>query len=373
MKKVLLVVTKGETGGAQTSIFYLAQGLKACGVDVTVGFGEGEFLKTALSEAGIKFINLKYLRRRINPLANFLFINELRKRIELEKFDTVHFNSSNSLFGAIGAKFCSVKPRTVFTFRGLSVLDPNYKANWFVKQIYRFFFKFCLKFIDVPVFVSKLNFDYALQNGLVENGATIYNGLPESTNFLSRLDARAHLSKITGVNLGDKLIIGSIGRLAYPKNYEFVIGLMPEIIKIQPNVVFVILGDGPEREKYSTLIKKLNLQDKVLLAGDTSKAAQYLQAFDIFVLPSEYEGLSISLLEALQAGLPIIASRVGGTPEMLTYTGKMFESNNTQDFLDKIIPLLTNESERKSLSEQALKKSEQFSITETVNSYLKLY
>ncbi len=365
MKKVLIVVTKAEMGGAQTFALNLARGLKQNNTNLIVGFGEGEFLKAELEKSKIPCMIFQTLKRTKNPLLNLKFIFEIKKFIENEKIDVVHFNSSNSLFGAVGAKLAKSKPRTIFTFHGLSVLDPNYQTNLVFKLCYRLIFKFLLKFIDQAVFVSQTNLEYAQKNQIAKNGVVIYNGLDlNDSNFLTKEEARNFLEVGLLEPLRSDFLIGSIGRLAYPKNYEFLINAFPDILKIKPNAVCIIIGEGPERNKYETLIKELKLGDRVFLLGEINDAYKYLKAFDLFVLPSIYEGLSMSLIETLFAQIPALASNVGGNAEILGEEN-LYSLNDKVDFIEKF----------KNISAHAKNenKLEKFSLDQMVNRHLKIY
>jgi len=129
---------------------------------------------------------------------------------------------------------------------------------------------------------------------------------------LERETARKFLEEKIKINLKDKFLIGSIGRLDYSKNYEFLIKVFPEILKVKPEAIAIVIGEGPERKKLENLIEKGDLKEKIFLIGELKDASKYLKAFDLFVLPSRYEGLSIILIESLFAQIPILASDVGG-------------------------------------------------------------
>ena len=117
--------------------------------------------------------------------------------------------------------------------RGLSLLDKNYQTNTILKFFYYYLFKFLLLFIDVKVFVSHHNLEYARKINLVKNGEVIYNGLKKSDlYFLPGDKSRKFFSQAARINLADKIIIGSIGRLTYAKNYEFLINIFPKILQI---------------------------------------------------------------------------------------------------------------------------------------------
>ena len=379
--RILIIVTKGEIGGAQISVLDLAKGLKERGVEVTVGFGGGDFLKEKLEETKIPYHLFNSLRRTKNPLKNLFFIFELKKFLDRSKFDIVHFNSSNALLGAIGAKLSKSKPRTVFTFRGLSVLDPNYETFWILKYIYRIIFQFFLRFVDKKAFVSKANLEYAKRKGWIKNlpaqagGTVIYNGLDlKDSDFLAKNEARKFLlGRGVSKDLEDRFVIGSIGRLAYPKNYEFLIRVFPDIIKLKPDAVGIIIGEGPERSKYESLIKEYGLENNIFLAGEVKDAYRLLKAFDLFVLPSKYEGLSVTLIESLFAGLPVLSANVGGNPEILENAGWLYNLDDQKDFREKTKKLMTDEKLRKELAEMSFLKSKDFSLDKTVKGYLDVY
>jgi len=357
--KILICITHGNVGGATNSVFWLAKGLKENGIEVKVGFGEGKYLKEKLEKEKIEFVNFKWLKRTHNPLYNLFFIFEIKKFLDKEKFDICHFNSTNALFGAISAKISKSKPKTIFTIHGLSILDPNYKKNFWLKPIYWLIFKFLLSFVDVPVFVSNENLEDARKLKLVKNGVVIYNGIPEP-EFLEREVSRKIFEEKIKIDLKNKFLIGSIGRLDYQKNYEFLIEIFHEILKIKPEAIGVIIGEGPERKKLEDLIKKANLKEKIFLVGEIKNASKYLKGFDLFILPSRYEGFSITLIEVLFAKIPVLASDVGGNQETI---GKdcVFELNNKKEFLEKLKALKIPE------------KEEFFKIKNTVQNYLRVY
>lgn len=339
--KILLVITHGNMGGATNVVYELARGLRAHGDDVTVGFGEGAYLDKKLKDARIPLHHFKHLRRTSNPFAPLFFANEM-KRFMLSTnapFDAVQFNSTNALPGCRGVKMANRKTKTIFTFHGLSVLDKNYQTFFLLKWAYWLFFTFFLSYTNSPVFVSQNDFAEAKRIGLVKDGRVIYNGLDESSlKFLTRDAARAAIEKQiakatkTNYTLGDAFIVGSIGRLSYQKNYEFLISAFPDILTIQPNAIAVVIGDGPKRAEYERQIATLGLKEKCFILGEIPDASHYLKAFDLFVLPSRYEGLPVTLTECLFAGTPVIASAVGGNGEIAP-SPSLYPWDNQEAFL----------------------------------------
>jgi glycosyltransferase involved in cell wall biosynthesis len=371
MKKVLIIVTKAELGGAQSFVESLARGLAGRDMDVTVGYGEDGYLAHALPAAGIRAIQLPSLRRSRNPLHSLLYARDLSRLLDGESFDAVHFNSTNALFGALGARLAKRRPTTIFTFHGLSFLDPDHATSRLMKWAYKLIFKALLRFIDEKVFVSSVNFAYAKKIGLVADGHVIYNAV--SPDYLSRSEARAFLEKEAGVSLEGKFLIGSIGRLAYPKNYELFIEAASLLARSHPEAASLVIGSGPQKETYEKLIKQRGLADKFFILKGMEGASRYLKGFDLFALPSLYEGMSMTLLEAIGAGIPVLASSVGGNPEVLLGDERqLFTSGNAQDLAAKAAALIDNNSLRAACSAANGQRAKDFSLDKMVESYAKI-
>jgi Glycosyltransferase len=353
--KILIVITKSELGGAQVFALNLARGLKKAGEEVVVAGGPGTYLPVELEKDNIPFKRLEKLERSHNPFKNLSFVKELSTYVKANKFDVVHLNSANALFGVWGA----LNTKVVFTVHGLSLLDSGHKAFSLLKTAYRLFFRTAFKKLDQIVFVSKLNLDFAKSSGLISGLETkshlVYNGL-DLESLLSREEARKKLR----LN-ADDYIYGSIGRLAYPKNYEFLINAYLDVKAIKPQAKLLIIGEGPERGKYENLIKLYKLEDSVILTGEIVDASHYLKAFDLFVLPSIFEGLSLSLIAAVQAGIPALASRVGGNEDVIG-VNNCFKLDDREAFI-KLIKRNTFEIEQKI----------DFSADKMVSSYLEVY
>jgi len=115
----------------------------------------------------------------------------------------------------------------------------------------------------------------------------------------------------------DDILIGAVGRLDPIKGQKYLIRAFRSIGAQYKSVKLIIIGDGPERARLETLIRKSPFADRIIMAGNIPNADQVLPAFDIYVLPSLSECHSIALLEAMRSGLPIIATLVGGNSESI--------------------------------------------------------
>ncbi len=381
-KNIFLLCTRADMGGVQVFIRDLAGDLKRRNIPVTVGFGPaGDFLANELRKLNVSYVRFRNLKRSHNPFTSLGFIFEFKRFLNKNNFTTVHINSSNALIAAYAAKKClpRSKPRTIFTVHGLSLLDENYKkANW-LKAFYLFYFKFFLKFVDKLIFISAENQKQTKSLNIAQENHIIYNGLePSSINMLSHHEAQGQLSSAADpklhLNWIDSFAIGSVGRLSYQKNYDFLINIFPKILRVIPNAKLIIIGEGEDRAKLEEMIKTRKLKKSIFLTGNIINSARYLPAFDLFILPSRYEGLPLTLIESLFAGLPMLVTEVGGNTEILNNSSsQMYKLNDEDDFLTKFKNLAQHKMNREYLSKQNKEQAKNFLLSKSVNKYLELY
>lgn len=121
-----------------------------------------------------------------------------------------------------------------------------------------------------------------------------------------------YIRKVTrcDLNVNNKFLIGHVGRLTYQKNQFYLLEIFKKIIEINQDSILIILGDGPDEKGLKLYAKKLDLEKKVIFFGARDDVADLLQAMDCFLLPSRYEGLPVTLIEAQAAGLPCFISDV---------------------------------------------------------------
>jgi glycosyltransferase involved in cell wall biosynthesis len=137
-------------------------------------------------------------------------------------------------------------------------------------------------------------------------------------------------------------IVGNVAHLADHKGHRYLIDAADIVIKALPDVTFLIVGEGEERRALEQQISRLGLQQKVFLVGFRENVASFLSAFDVFALSSYLEGLCTSLLDAMLMGVPVIATRTGGVPDIVQHdvNGLLVEPRNSQALADGILRLL---------------------------------
>lgn len=192
----------------------------------------------------------------------------------------------------------------------------------------------------------------------------IYNGVDFKKSELSKEEARKKIA-IPGN------IIVSIGRLVPWKGFKMLIKLMPKILEINQFLRLIIIGDGPERKSLESMVRNMGLERKVYIVGRKSKEeiAVYLAAADMFVLNSGYEGFSHQILEAMAAGVPVIASSVGGNKEVINQgrNGFLVKYNDEFNLIEAIKGLHRSPELREEFVAEGKKTVEKYSVEEMLS------
>ncbi len=327
--KLIYLITKGNWGGAQKYVSDLASEAKRRGFEVSVALGHGQELALKLQAAQIRTIPLADLNRDISFLADVKTFFKLIKLFRAEKPDIIHLNSSKiGGVGALAGRLCGVK-KIIFTAHGWAF---NEKRNILAKiLIWLASYITALLATDIIVIASR-ELAQAKQMPFVKNKVKlIFNGIG-NLDYLSREQARQEL----GLSLDSK-VIGSIGELTANKNYRQLVTAAEKLWQENYDFDLVIIGDGEEKSKLKS--------ERLFLPGFKPEAYKYLKAFDIFALPSLKEGLPYVLLEAGQAGLPVVASNLGGIPDIITdkVSGLLIDPQNLNSLTNALSDLLTNE------------------------------
>lgn len=218
---------------------------------------------------------------------------------------------------------------------------------------------------DKIIVVCNFLADLAIKIGVAkEKVKLIYNSIDfKKSTPESKIGIRERFSN-------DSKLIVYTGRLVPWKGVDTVIKIMPVLIEKLGKVHFLILGDGPEKNELKELVSSMNLTDNVHFEGkiEQEKIIDYLKEADLFVLNTNYEGLSHTILEAMAAGIPIVTTKVGGNPEILENekSGLLVNYDNKEELSRAIIRVLSDENLRDSLIKNARNKLEKFKWADTV-------
>ncbi len=327
-KKILFLITKSNWGGAQKYVFDLATGLPRDLFEIKVALGGNGLLKQKLQEHGVDVIQIPSLIRDINIFSDLKVLLEIVQIIKNEKPDILHVNSSKiSGLGSFAGRILNVK-KTVFTAHGWAF---NENRSGIAKLIIKTAYLLTLWFADETICVSKKLTEQIKgwpinkkKLHIIHNGIAVPNFVSHdiARNFLIKtIIEKSTLTKIAQPELnGGTIWFGTIGELHHIKGHIYAIRAFAEIAKKRPDLkfIFIILSEGEIRKTLEEEITNLDLESRILLPGHIENGAQYLKAFDYFLFPSLSEGLPYTILEAGFAGLPVISSKVGGIPEIMT-------------------------------------------------------
>lgn len=310
MTRVLFVITQSAPGGAQRYVLDLARSLPSSFKPVIAAGMSGEsHLHDQASGYGVPTIRLEHMGRAINPLADYRAIRELRAIVRQQQPDIVHLNSTKA--GVLGAWACAGRVKTVYTVHGWVFNEP---LSWWRREVYQLAERASSRRVDAVIVLSENDRQAGIRLGLgADKLKLIRNGI-NSAQPLSRDDARTQLSELCGADLASRKIILTIAGFYLTKGLS---PLLSAVNALPGDVGAVILGDGPLRHSLEARVAELGLGNRVWLPGHAPEAWQLIPGADVFVLPSLKEGLPYVLLEAMRMNVPIVATSVGGVPEVL--------------------------------------------------------
>lgn len=358
--KILYLITKSELGGAQTHVYQLIKHMKEQGHDVALASYPGGWLEERARELGVSFYANPFFANSYNPFHALRALRTIQRAVNDFSPDIVHCHSSAA--GFFGRLVIRGRIPTVFTAHSWAFTDGAPLLRKIVAIIAE---KMVSGFTDRIICVSQFDKALALRYRIAPHRklSVIYNGVEE----IRALPEKAEKEKTR---------ILFVGRLAYPKKVSLLIesfGSLPDAVR--RNAVLTIVGDGPEKESLCRLIKEKGLESEVALLGarEHREVIRLMQASDMFVLLSKHEGFPMTILEAMAAGLSVIASGVGGIPEQIDDSCGIVVSNERQAVTSALYKLITDAGKRAVMGSAARKRAEEnFSLplflkkTETV-------
>lgn len=348
-KKILYVITKGNFGGAQRYVFDLATNIPKDEFESIVAFGEGDTLGIKLKDAGIRTIRISSLKRNVGIVSDFISFFALLRIIQKEKPRVVHLNSSKvGLIGSIVIRVLNLtkskKIKIIFTAHGWAFNEERGIISKFILKTLHWF---TILLSHKTIAVSKRTADQISHLPWMKRKiGVIYNGI-DAFNLLPRTEARSILAPQTS----EHTWIGTIAELHQSKGLDYLIKAFAEITKKYANVVLVIIGSGEQEKKLKALTQSLEISNKIIFTGFKADARIYLSAFDIFTLTSRTEAFPYAPLEAGFASLPIVASWVGGIPEIITnqVSGILIDPSVTEELTSALDTLIADPSYRTAL------------------------
>lgn len=341
--KIMQVITLCELGGAQSVVVNLANSLCESH-DVIVVAGDGDGKMWDLLNMRIRQERVKYLKRTLSPIYDTLTLFSLIKLYFKYKPDIIHLHSSK--IGILG-RIAFPKAKVIYTVHGFDSVRIAYRKFLPIEKLLQ---NSCKAIVGVSKYDSRNLFD----EGITHNVYMVYNGIlkPTSLNY----DPFSFCSDYT-----HKILC--IARLSPPKNSE----LFLKIASLLPQYAFIWIGNQHElKSEYSK---------NVFFMGNLTNAGAYNAYADLFILPSNYEGLPMVILEAMSFGRPVIASNVGGISEIVRNGDNGYTVENTPEaFISSIKYVLENKNVYSELAKRSMKIfNNELTVDRMVNGYMKIY
>ena len=341
-ERILVVIDGMEVGGSQRQISHLLAGLdRSRWQPELVYFRESSFLVEALMQAGVAVHHLPK-RGRVDVRFLLAFAALLRR----SDYALVHaFSLTAELWSVLAVMASGRRPVLIASERNQYLDKPTW--YWWLKR-------FVLGRCAAVVANSKAGaIATARRTGVpASRFDVVANGVDNASPITA--DGRAELRRSIGVPAG-RVCGLFVGRLVPQKNLECLVTAMA-VLDPEQRPWIALAGDGPLREHNEQLAREAGVWGDMHFLGVRSDTAMLMQAADFLVLPSRFEGLSNALLEAMAAGCPVIASAVGGTPELIDagYTGLLFVPGDADALSACMARLCADPELRTSLSRHAL-------------------
>ena len=359
--RVMHVVLTMGNGGLENVVLNLCRSIKNPEIEQLVCCLEAEGpLVQFLEELGVPVF---FLGKK--PGIDFLLPLKLARLFRRQKIDVVHSHDTGAnVYGGLGGLFARVKSVVKTEHGGINLVTSSLLKfdTWLSNRL------------DKVISVSTY-----LKNQMVQQGVNpkkiivIPNGI-EVEKFQQTIDS-VQTRKEFGFEEGDTVIY-TVGRFVPLKNTQLLIKVAPKILAEFPQVKFAIIGFGPLEDDLKKMVAEANIQESVKFLGNRTDLPKILPALDIFVLCSRLEGLGLVILEAMAAGKPVIATRVGGIPEIVKdkQNGLLFTTDNEEELIAAIKAYLNQPELRKKLAAAGeITVNSRFTISGMAQAHTKVY
>ncbi len=356
MINVLELIDGGFLGGGQTHILSLVNSLdKDRYKAIIAASSDGDF-GNAVRKNGFDFRSIelpKYYRSK--------HLAELDKIVRDNSIDIIH---SHGGVAGMYARFYKKKFNTVKVIHTIHGIHYINSSNFIKKFLSLSIEQHLVPFTDRFICVSEADLETAKRIKIIdpEKTVVIKNGI--DLNKFAAKKKKQSLLKSLNIQEGD-FILGNISRFDYQKNQRYMISNLAEVLAKYPDVKILLAGDGKYHENCKSLAVRTGFEERIIFTGEVSNPEDYYPLFDIFIFPSLWEGLSISLIEAMASSNCIVASNIDANKELIKddTNGYLFDIDNRKEFLEKIGALIENENLRQELSSQAKEDSKNYSET----------
>lgn len=352
--KILQIIPYFCFGGAETMCENLTYALKAMGHEVNVVslLPERTPIASRMEEAGIRIV---YLDKKLG--LDVSMIPKLAKVMKQLRPDVVHTHLNVLKYAVPAAKLAGIR-NCVHTVHNVAQEEAEGRV---VQTISRIYFRngWVTPVALSPKVQDSLVDFYGLERKAVPvicNGIDLSRCIPRE-NYAARETRLIH-----------------VGRFNEQKNHRGLLEAFRLVLQEHPQCTLDLLGDGELRQQMETYARELGIWDKVRFLGSQSNVYAYLKEADIFLMPSKFEGMPMTIIEAMGTGLPVVASPVGGIPDMLTHgESGLLASEDPNEFARAVGLLVSDEALRSRLGKRARQESSRFTAEYMAEQYCTVY
>ena len=313
-----------------------------------------------------KYYDIKFARFPFSK-ANINAYKQLKKLIKENNYDIIHCHTPVAGVLTRLAARNNKNTTVIYTAHGFHFFKGAPLINWI---IYYQVERFCARYTDKLITINKEDYERAKRFSLRKNGKVYYvPGIGIDLEKIQNLKVDVKQKK-TELGLPENIpVLLSVGELNKNKNHEIVLQALNKL-KVK-NFIYLICGRGVLKEYLERKIQEFHLTNKVKLLGYRSDVIEILKIADLFIFPSKREGLPVSVIEAMAAGLPVIASNVRGNRDLIEKEN-LFEPNDVKtltSLIEKRFDVMENDEFRK----ETYTNLEQYSLTNVLKQMAEIY
>jgi glycosyltransferase involved in cell wall biosynthesis len=341
--KILRVIARLNMGGPALHVAYLTEGLRKRGYDTTLVAGSlarGEDSMAFVADArGVEVVRIDELGREISPLRDLMATIRLARLIRRERPQILHTHTAKAgTVGRVAARLAGSRkpPIVVHTFHG-HVLRGYFGP--FRTLLFRLLERWLASGTTALIAVSPQVRDDLVSLGVAprERFVVIRLGIELDERVAPEENGRGESRRYLGIP-GDRFAVGWIGRMTAVKRTDDVLIAFKSLRDSGVDAVLCMVGDGPDRIPLEQRAQELGVARDTVFLGYQEDVAPFYAAFDVLVLPSGNEGTPVTVIEALAAERPVVATRVGGVPDVVRdgEDGFLVEAGATDDLADRL-------------------------------------
>jgi len=344
--------------GGQRQVMLLLEGLSRRGIRSALACRNGSELLNRCRQRSIPSVRLPFKGE-----LDFLSAAIMAGRLMRGRFRVLHAHTARSLGVCLLAKMAV--PSTV--------LVSTRHVAFSVKRRFWGAAKYDNRLVDGIVCVSDAVRRALLADGVDESKLHVIHGGIDVSRFRG-IRRSGGARGDAGIPL-NRTVVGTVAAFTREKDYPCLLEAARLVLEKRPSVVFIAVGDGPERDRIVRQSREYGMEGRFRFAGFQGAAEDQLKLFDVFVLASKREGLGLSILEAQCAGLPVVATCVGGIPEIVSHgrNGLLVPPRNPQALAAGILRLADDAALRRRLGTAGARSALEFSDNRMVDRTLRLY